>query len=94
MTDHYPKMTKLCATFPALVGLPGTSPFDAEALHQHATSPAATSGSVAATAFVLSVFNATHWRALLPFDVVHALSIWDTEHRAAFLAWATAPWTA
>lgn len=33
----------------------------------------------------------SHWR-VGPFDVVGALSTWDAEHRAAFIAWASAPW--
>lgn len=33
----------------------------------------------------------SHWR-IGPFDVVDALSTWDSKHRAAFVAWARAPW--
>ena len=58
--------------------------------------PAVTSGSLWAGRFCLLVWSgdvksAAFWRAG-PFDVVTAMSVWDWEHRAAFLAWCQAPW--
>ncbi len=48
-----------------------------------------------AAAFVLAVFwgGNRHRVAGLPrFDVVDAMGTWDEAHRAAFRAWAEAPW--
>jgi hypothetical protein len=32
------------------------------------------------------------WWLCGPFDAVDAMGTWDATHRAAFVAWATAPW--
>jgi hypothetical protein len=97
-TNNYPRMTELARTFPTLGRFgdpPGVEPFDAEVLHHWiTTSGARTSGNHHAVAFVLNVFNSPEWFKVMPFDVVHAFSCWDDEHRAAFLAWARAPWFA
>lgn len=88
-------MTALCSTLPSLRGQPGTEPFDAERLYAWlTTSGARTSGNAAAVAFVLAVFNESAWRERFPFFVGDALSVWDLEHRRAFLAWAADPWWA
>jgi hypothetical protein len=42
-----------------------------------------------AARFVLSLFRGASFPA---FDVIAAMSRWDGEHRAAFVAWASDPW--
>lgn len=86
-------MAKLAASFPTLKDAPGVAPFEPRALDRWASSsPAVTSGSLAAARFVLSVFNPSTAFECGRFDLHEALSVWDADHRAAFLAWATAPW--
>ncbi len=79
------------------------SGWDAPAIDRWAArSPAITSGSRAAIQFVLAVWSgrAVHvfdkkwdcpWK-MGGFDVMHALKIWDQEHRNAFLSFARDPW--
>lgn len=85
MADNYPKLTELLQTFPSLKD----AVFDLDGLAARAEK--ASSGERHAIAFVARVFNA-HAKAGIPdFDAIAALSVWDREHRAAFLAWAADP---
>jgi hypothetical protein len=97
--NNYERMAALAITFPTLVGAPGTQPFDAETLDAWAAGKVTGrgikmpgSGAKAAAQFILSVWNHQAERAAGPFSAVHALGLWDAEHRAAFLAWASNPW--
>jgi hypothetical protein len=92
MSDSYQRMSGLALSFPGLVGAPGTLPFDAEALDAWAAAGGIGNGSQHAARFVLSVWNYRAERAAGPFNAVHALGVWDADHRAAFLAWAQDPW--
>ena len=87
------RMEDLAISFPALEGAPGTLPWDAEAFDRWAaTSPEPGSGALHAARFVLAVWNdRAPWKAG-SFQAISALGTWDGEHRAAFLAWAQAPW--
>jgi hypothetical protein len=84
-------MEELALSFHGLRAADGVRPFDAETLDAWACGPAPGSGALNAARFVLSVWNSrAKWRCGR-FDVVDALSCWDAEHRAAFLAWAQEP---
>lgn len=91
--DHRGAMSRLAEAFPTLrESVPGVRPWDPEAIDTWLdTSGAVTSGSRDAAAFVLGVWN-PNAQGRVAFDVHRALGTWDRAHRAAFLAWATAPW--
>ena len=86
------RMTVLAETFPALRRAPGVRPWDAEELA--AWTDVCSSGELHAVRFVLWVWNVFHDWPCGPFEIVKAVNVWDDENRAAFLAWAEAPWTA
>ncbi len=105
--NKWPKMTALARTFPcfAVGGVkqnqPGIEPFDALLLEKH--SGGLSSGEMHAAHFLLSVFDPNWGRTddmgratLRPhiFNMHDALGAWDHEYRAAFIAWANAPWWA
>jgi hypothetical protein len=71
--------------FPSLRGL--TCPKDVIA---HATSAAATSGSLAAARFVLAVWNPHAEHGFGKFTLMDVAS-WDGPHLAAFQQWAENP---
>ena len=86
-------MSRLAEAFPTLRDdVPGVRPWNASTLDAWlGTSPAVTSGSRDAAAFVRGVWNGNvEWS--VAFDVYRALGCWDGAHRAAFLTWASAPW--
>jgi hypothetical protein len=98
------RMSRLCQSFPSLRDQPGTQPWDQHAFARWAGGPARTSGSGAAAAFVLAVWNGggVHQGVdrlwfdsgkfrVGQFDAIHALSVWDEPHRAAFIAWCRDP---
>ncbi len=59
-----------------------------------ALSPEPGSGAHHAARFVLTVWNLGPWQEFDGFDFHEAFGKWDKKHRAAFLAWASAPWWA
>lgn len=66
ITGNRANMAWLCRQFPTLIGMPGTDPFDAIALHAWVRSGAATSGSRHAVRFVLQVWNCTErWKVVM-----------------------------
>lgn len=93
-------MERLCNSFPALRGVPGTAPWDQRRFAKWASGGISTAERLAA-AFVLSVWNGGTpadggWWNQKPyhvgrFDVVNAFGRWDSEQQAAFLAWCADP---
>lgn len=60
--DTRDAMSALCTLFPSLRGVPGTTPWNADALLAWLCGPAPTSGSFHAAKFVLGVWNSgTSW---------------------------------
>lgn len=90
--DRVSRFRALCRSFPTLQSAPGIEPWDAEALDQWADGPACAPACRHAAAFVLAVWSPWKWWRVGPFQVVKAIQEWDEQHRAAFAAWAEAPW--
>lgn len=86
------KMTELALTFPTLRDAPGVKPFDTGLLDAWAAAGGRGSGSQHATRFLLAVWNSEGEWTSGTFDAVKAMSSWDTNHRAAFVAWCNNPW--
>lgn len=90
-------MTALCKKFPTLADADGIDPWDVHRFMAWLNGPAPGSGASLAGRFVLTVWNRdTDWTecGLGPpgrFNVVHAIGVWDDEHRAAFSEWVEAP---
>ena len=84
------RILALSASFPTLHGV--LDRWDPEVLDRWACGPVPGSGAFHAARFVLSVFNADAPWQCGPFELHRALCAWDAAHRAAFLAWARAPW--
>ena len=87
------RMTLLARSFPTLTeGVPGIEPWDALVFaHWAAPSPAVTSGSLAATKFLLHVWNdQTDWQCGR-FSLREAHGIWDGNHWAAMLEFLKTP---
>ena len=81
-------ITLLARSFPSLEHATGLDPWNPGELRRWAAEdPRVTAAGHHAAAFVLGV-----WTQQPGFDVVRALAVWDAAHRAAFLAWARAPW--
>jgi hypothetical protein len=45
-----------------------------------------------AARFILGIWGEGSESKCTPFDVFAALTVWDEEHRAAFIVWAANPW--
>lgn len=92
MVNKYPRMSQFARTLPLFApggskeGAAGVEPFDPLRLHEQAATWS--HGERMAVQFLLAIFNYTEYQ----FDVMEAFSVWDDEHRAAFLRWATGPW--
>lgn len=95
------RLQALALTFPTLHQTPdeiwGGPHWDPIAFAQYWAK--GSGGELDAALFVLSVWNATtDWSEWITrngkgrFDVHTALSNWDSEHRAAFVAWVKDPW--
>lgn len=85
------RLSELCATFPALRGMEGTAPWDADRLATRWHT--ASGGERAAICFVLNVWNHhARWHCG-PFTM-NDFSRLDEDNRAAFVAWAREPWWA
>ena len=67
-------------------------PFDALVLNKWARSGAPGHGGLCAARFVLSVWDPRQKWTSGRFDMHEALSIWDDEHRKAFMTWVQNPW--
>jgi hypothetical protein len=85
-------MTAFVRTFPCVRNAPGISTWDANLLDAWAAETPLSNGELLTARFLLAVWDPSQsWRCGA-FDVMAALRVWDREHRAAFLAWATDPW--
>jgi len=87
------RMTLLAKSFPTLTkSATGIEPWDALVLdHWAATSPAVTSGSLAAARFLLHVWNdQTDWQCGR-FSLREAHGTWDGNHWTAMLEFLKAP---
>ena len=98
--DEYPcpsalKMQQLASSFHSLRGLPGIDPWDAYHLASKSIHTVSSSARQSLL-FVLTVWNPEIPECfdLEPFDIHHALKIWDVENHSAFLTWAKNPWWA
>ena len=90
--DATERIRELVHSFPTLQRAPGTSPWDPRRLDGWAASPAPSDGARHAAAFVLAVWDRVATWECGRFSVVDAYSVWDKEHRYAFLHWAHNPW--
>ena len=101
--NRHPKMTALARSFPELRRAAPLDPFAPEVLDAYACSGVGHGASCAAR-FVLSVWSgdtgaldigrespAWVWQCQR-FDLHEALQCWDEGHRAACVAWVSAPW--
>lgn len=91
------RMIDLALSFPTLERAEMQDPkypgeFDPSVFARWAKKCATGSGSRNAARFVLAVWNNTGTWGLGRFDVMDAMGSWDSVHRAAFAAWARAPW--
>jgi hypothetical protein len=86
------RIEQLARSFPSLQDAPGVSPWDPAKLDDWAASPVPGTAARCAVQFVLSVWNLSQTWRCGPFHVVNTFTIWDEDHRSAFLAWATDPW--
>lgn len=83
------KIEALAASFPCLARAEGVKPFDPDRLKRW--SSRASSGEAHASRFLLGVWSGG--RSTPPFLLLEAMNVWDSGQRAAFAAWAQAPWT-
>jgi hypothetical protein len=92
LLDYGRRMSALALSFPSLLDADGIAPWEPLHFERWMRSGAPGHGAKCAGRFVLSVWNpSTRWKCGR-FDLHDALGIWDNPHRAAFLAWARAPW--
>ena len=82
---------ELAGSFPSLRQAP-LLPWDATEFDQWAAEDARSPMAFFAAQFVLEVWDAGVDWDCGPFDLMDAMFSWDEPHRAAFLAWAKAPW--
>lgn len=92
---HLSRVAALARTFPSLATAPVyalADEFDPDAFDSWASSNDCTGQAFFAAQFILQVVSAgEHWETGT-FNAVLAMLAWDEAHRAAFLAWARAPW--
>jgi hypothetical protein len=90
--DYGLRMAALARSFHCLAEADGVLPWDPERFVRWMHSGAPGHGARCAGQFVLSVWNPyTDW-SCGRFDLHEALGIWDSGHRAAFIAWVRSPW--
>lgn len=89
---HLERVVELARTFPSLADNAILDAFDADVFDTWASGNDCTGQAFFAAQFVLQVVSAgEHWETGT-FNAVLAMLAWDEAHRAAFLAWARAPW--
>lgn len=87
------RMTRLAESFRSLEYKPGIRPWNAAALADWVRRGEATQAQAQAAAFVLEIANMSAVWDGVPSSKMHdAASVWSKEDRAAFAAWAQAPW--
>ena len=90
--DLKAQMTLLARSFPSVAKATGIDPWDANALDRWMAETPLSHGEVSTARFLLAVWDpANAWRCGR-FELMEAVRVWDDRHRAAFLAWAKAPW--
>jgi hypothetical protein len=101
--DEQLAMTRLALSFPSLQGAAGIDPWRPRAFVTWVCASTLPSSGQHAARFVLEVWGPrADWRLVADhlalrgdrlgsFDVVEAMRQWDAVHRAAFVAWAAAP---
>ena len=90
------RIVELALTFPSLRrwALTEVRPWEANRFDAWAAESALSHGEKVSARFVLAVWDPkAEWRSGR-FNLMEALRIWDPEHRAAYLAWASDPWWA
>lgn len=89
---HLERVVELARTFPSLADCAILDAFDADDFDAWASGNDCTGQAFFAASFVLQVVSAgEHWETGT-FNAVLAMLAWNEAHRAAFLAWARAPW--
>lgn len=92
MTEVTSRVSRLAKSFPSLRRTPGVEPWEPMLLDEWAASSVISHGELCAAQFLLAVWdNKGDWNCG-NFDLMEALSVWDIEHRVAFLSWASQPW--
>jgi hypothetical protein len=94
------RMWALARTFPTLdrwVAAREREDFDGDLILAALKQPWVTTGSRYALLFLADVWNAPAMRLALPrtlrcWSIADALASWDHDHRAAAVAWMSAPW--
>lgn len=95
LRDRYHRIVELALSFPTLASnFPWLTAEKWEADKFDKMIGPQCDGAIHAARFVLSVWNPHPKRKCGKFDLHNALSCWDRQHRAAFLAWAQDPWWA
>lgn len=84
------RLSTLALTFPTLRHAEGVRPWNPELLDEWAAVRGG--GARHSAAFVLGVWNDAGGWQCGRFDAISALASWDSEHRSAFVTWATQPW--
>lgn len=83
----------LARTFPALrAALSPADRLDLSTLMEFAEGRAPSTSAFHAARFILAVWSEGDEWNCTPFDVFAAMTVWDEEHREAFLAWPANPW--
>ena len=101
--DLEDKLAEIAERFPSLrtkphTGCAGMGRYDAAKLdewaHENWNTLCSSSGAREAVRFILSLWSETHEWKCGRFRLRLAWGAWDSEHRAAWQAWATDPWWA
>jgi hypothetical protein len=85
------KWRRWALLFPTVKAAFGSTLFQPIDLDSWATSQPS-DGALHAAKFLLALWNNQQVWDCGKFDVTDAMSIWDAEHRAAFVVWAEQPW--
>jgi hypothetical protein len=97
-TDYVPtaldRIESLALNFPCLRDAPGAAPWDADKLDEWVASGVPSHGEKCTARFLLAIWNPDYEWKSPKFDLMDALSVWDSAHHAAFLEWARKPWWA
>src|SRR4051794_12921013 len=87
------RLNDLACTFPRLRLVRWQGGWlDLSTLMDFAQGKAPSTSAYHAVRFILAVWSGGAEWDRKPFDVLAAMTVWDEEHRAAFLAWAAKPW--
>lgn len=90
--DVEAKMTTLAYSFQSMARAPHVKLWDANSFDRWANETSLSHGELVTAQFLLTVWEPNNSWLCGTFDMMDALRVWDTPHRAAFLAWASDPW--